>query len=73
MIESLWSVEDRATDLLLDRFYKELFAPPQQISVAEALRRAKLWLREYRDSSGHQRYADPVFWAAFVLLGNPGS
>jgi CHAT domain-containing protein len=38
---------------------------------AEALREAKLWLRDYVDESGKQPYKHPFFWSAFILIGDP--
>ncbi len=36
---------------------------------AEALREAKQWLRTYEDRPGHQPFAHPVYWLAFVPIG----
>jgi CHAT domain-containing protein len=62
---SLWRVDDRATDLLMRRFYAELAATPTPGSarVAEALRQAMLQAR--------QRHPHSYLWAPFTLLGSP--
>ncbi len=75
VLVSLWRVDDRATALLMTRFYEIWLgrAPDHDGAPgkAEALRRAKRWLRERRDSEGHQRFAHPYYWAPFILIGDP--
>jgi CHAT domain-containing protein len=81
LLLSLWPVEDQATSLLMQRFYGNLFGlmrPGQAdrgdrrpMSKREALQEAKKWLREYKDKAGHRPYAQPFFWASFVLVGDP--
>jgi tetratricopeptide (TPR) repeat protein len=65
VIVSLWSVDDAATTLLMQRFYTHWLgrdgAP--EVSKAEALRRAQ------RDLRADPRYSHPKFWAAFQLVG----
>jgi len=86
LLVSLWKVEDRATSLLMRRFYRNLAsadeAPgrgrargePGGLSgsrgKAGALRDAKMWLRDYTDESGRRPYAHPFYWSAFVLVGD---
>jgi len=73
VIVSLWPVDDRATALLLGRFYEHWLEPegaPGATKV-EALRIAKRWLREYRDEHGGRPYAHPFYWAPFLLFGDP--
>ncbi len=60
LLVSLWAVEDESTANLMSAFYKEL----QERPMAEALRQAQLSLIK----SG--KYADPAFWAPFVLVGD---
>ncbi|MFN8549355.1 MAG: CHAT domain-containing protein [Candidatus Eisenbacteria bacterium] len=74
-VASLWRVEDRATSLLMQRFYSSLAptaggAPPMRKD--EALRDAKLWLRDYVDEDGRTPYRHPAYWSSFVLVGDPG-
>jgi CHAT domain-containing protein len=56
-------VDDEATANLMIRFYKELKNP--QVSKAEALRSAQLWLMQQGG-----KYKSPYYWAPFVLVGN---
>ncbi len=62
VVMSLWSVDDRATAVLMENFYQGLLVaglPP-----AEALRQAQLAL--WRDP----RWSAPFYWAGFVLEGD---
>lgn len=61
-VASLWSVNDRATALLMIRFYQEL--SKGNVTKAEALRRAQQSILQQEELS------HPYFWSAFVLLGN---
>jgi CHAT domain-containing protein len=66
VLVSLWSVDDRATRLLMERFYAHwlgLDGVPPAGGKAEALRRAQDDVRQ----TAH--YAHPRFWAAFQLVG----
>ncbi|VEP14933.1 conserved hypothetical protein [Hyella patelloides LEGE 07179] len=58
---TLWAVRDRSTTKLMTEFYQHLGQPG--VTRAEALRRAQLSLIE-------GEYNHPVYWAAFVLVGN---
>jgi CHAT domain-containing protein len=59
-VTALWRVDDRSTAELMRVFYREL---ARGVAKAEALRRAKVVLRDSRTTS-------PQFWAAFVLTGD---
>jgi CHAT domain-containing protein len=61
VVASLWSVEDEATALLMERFYTHL---RDGMGKAEALRQAQLEVRE--------EHPNPYYWAGFVLSGDPG-
>jgi CHAT domain-containing protein len=60
-LATLWSVRDDSTVELMSEFYKQLKQPG--ITKAEALRQAQLALLR-------REYDHPVYWAAFVLVGN---
>lgn len=64
IVASLWAVNDRATSELMSVFYRELANPDASVTRSEALRRAQVALLT---NSG---YRAPLFWAAFVLVGN---
>ncbi|MEK7440490.1 MAG: CHAT domain-containing protein, partial [Chloroflexota bacterium] len=61
VISSLWSVDDQATGLLMERFYTHLRAGKGK---GEALRLAQQEVRA--------KYPSPYYWAAFVLSGDVG-
>jgi CHAT domain-containing protein/Flp pilus assembly protein TadD len=61
VLASLWSVEDRATSKLMEKFYRHLLG--ERLPPAEALRRAQL------DLAGNRRWSRPYFWAGFSLQG----
>lgn len=69
LLVSLWSVSDRATALLMRRFYENL--EESKLSRAAALRDAKQWLRSYRGEQGDHPYEHPYYWAGFILVGDP--
>ena len=81
LLSSLWDVDDTATSLLMQRFYEDLAGAyrderggltGQPMSKVRALHEARNWLRGYRDSQGRQPFANPVYWAAFTLVGDAG-
>ncbi|AKG22186.1 CHAT domain-containing protein [Calothrix sp. 336/3] len=59
VVMSLWSVDDQATNKLMQTFVKHL----ETHIPAEALRQAML--------EAKQQYADPSQWASFVIFGTP--
>ena len=70
LLLSLWQVDDRATALLMQRFY-EVWSEGD-VGKDEALQEAKGWLREYRGESGTRVYEHPFYWSSFVLIGAAG-
>ena len=60
VVVSQWNVSDRATVLLMDRFYAEL---RRGSGNAEALRTATLATR--------RQFPDRSAWAAFEVVGEP--
>ncbi len=79
VIVSLWSVNDRATSLLMQRFYHDWLGGvagggvigARRVTKAEALAEAKRWLRDYTDPDGRHPFAHPFYWSAFILMGDP--
>lgn len=61
VMASLWRVDDRATSLLMERFYTHLQEGSGKVA---ALRQDQLEVRE--------QYPNPYYWAAFVLSGAGG-
>ena len=61
-IVSLWSVADLSTAQLMTDFYNGLIETKEQ-NYAVALRNAKLKMMASKE------YADPFYWAPFVLIG----
>jgi CHAT domain-containing protein len=60
VISTLWNIDDAASAGLMNEFYRRFTAGE---SAAEALRHAQLAVKEH--------YADPKYWAAFTLTGDP--
>lgn len=61
VIASLWTVDDKATSLLMKTFYSHL---KRGRSKAAALQAAQIATR--------RKYPHPYYWAGFVLTGDPG-
>lgn len=81
LLVSLWDVEDKATSLLMQRFYENytgtyhddrLGRRGEPMPKAQALAEAKRWLCAYTDPTEWEPpYAHPYYWAGFVLIGDP--
>jgi CHAT domain-containing protein/Tfp pilus assembly protein PilF len=69
LLVSHWSVFSDATVQLTTRMFAQLAANPG-MGRAEALRQAMLSLLHDPD---HPRYAHPVFWAPFMVVGEGGT
>ena len=63
VLVSLWNVDDRATRLLMERFYSHWLDRAHPVSKSEALRLAQ------RDLQRMPAYSHPRYWAAFQLVG----
>lgn len=61
VIASLWPVDDAATSQLMKKFYKYLLV--DKLTPKNALRKAQTNL------SNSTEYANPYYWAAFVIYG----
>jgi CHAT domain-containing protein len=61
VVVSLWSVSDRATADLMERFYKRIFK--KELTPSAALRSAqvRMW--------GKKKWQAPYYWAGFVMQG----
>lgn len=67
VLASLWSVQDNATAALMESFYRYLLR--DKLAPEEALRLAKLYVKNFRRKNGHTPWRDPHYWAGFVLQG----
>ncbi len=65
LVMSLWTVEDSATNELMQRFYHHLLQGDTKI---QALRKAQCHFIKLNDAP----WSHPYFWAAFRLVGNTG-
>jgi CHAT domain-containing protein len=63
LVVSLWSVEDEATSIIMESFYRYL---SNGANKREALRRAKL---DYLAAAQGAK-KDPFYWAPFILMGD---
>ena len=62
ILMSLWKVDDEATCLLMNEFYKNWIV--EEMTKHEALEEAKKTVRSHKEKG----WDKPEFWAAFVLL-----
>jgi CHAT domain-containing protein len=61
VIMSLWVIDDFATQKLMTGFYREWLKNPAAGNKQQAFRMAQLKLKE--------KYKDPYYWGAFVMIG----
>jgi CHAT domain-containing protein len=61
ILMSLWKVDDKATAILMEKFYEYL---SKGMDITKALLTAQQYLRALYGGL----YDDPYYWAAFVLL-----
>ena len=63
VVVSLWDVNDKYTSYFMKEFYKQLASGK---SKSEALKEAKIYfIKNYS--------ANPYYWSAFILSGNPSA
>jgi CHAT domain-containing protein len=60
VVATMWNVDDDATSILMENFYKNLKTMP----LTDALRKAQV------DLSKNPKFSSPYYWAPFVLIGN---
>ena len=65
VVASLWKVPDQQTRELMAEFYQRILRGEPR---AEALRQGQRTLRTKEGG----KYADPYYWGAFILQGDPG-
>ena len=65
IIMSLWKIDDLATQMIMNEFYKNYFSG---IDRHESLRIAQRKLREKKDNDGILIFKDPYYWAGFIIL-----
>lgn len=61
VVSSLWSIDDRATAELMQKFYRKMLI--EKMRPATALRMAQI------EMSKLKQYQSPFYWAAFTLQG----
>jgi CHAT domain-containing protein/tetratricopeptide (TPR) repeat protein len=59
VIATLWKVDDKATGILVEKFYENL----KTMDKVTALQKAQEYVR------GQKEYSDPYYWAPFQLVG----
>ena len=68
LLMSLWDVDDRATQLLMEEFYKNWLGVDDDNTKGMSKRDAFLKAQNYLRSAENGKYKDPKYWAAFVML-----
>lgn len=59
VIATLWKVDDKATSILVEKFYENM----KTMDKVAALQKAQLYLKQQKE------YEDPNYWAPFQLVG----
>ena len=57
----MWNLPDESTSFLVQRFYAHLLQDPNRPTAGEALHLAMV--------ETSKRWNDPIFWAAFQVVG----
>jgi CHAT domain-containing protein/lipopolysaccharide biosynthesis regulator YciM len=60
-IASLWSVSDGGTQILMEKFYQQLFSGKSTIQSLSATQAEML---------KNPKYKHPFYWASFIVIGN---
>jgi CHAT domain-containing protein len=61
VVVSLWSVNDRATSELMQKFYRGMLRDGQRPAAALRAAQVELWRQKHWQS--------PYYWSAFTLQG----
>jgi len=61
-LASLWHINDAATSILIEEFYRQIMEP--SVSRAVALQKAQLKILQ------DPRYSHPAYWSPFLLINN---
>jgi CHAT domain-containing protein len=70
VISTLWDVADESTGELMADFYRRWAEGGGKVEKVEALRQAQLDLLLGTGRKGGSQFANPYYWAPFVLMGN---
>ena len=68
LLMSLWKVDDRATQMLMTKFYEHFLSGKTKL---ESLTLAQKYLRDYEEEADGEKikpFEAPKYWAAFILL-----
>ena len=63
LLMSLWPVHDKATELLMIEFYRNMLNGDTKIN---ALNKAKKYIKNYSDEE--YDFSDPEYWAGWIIL-----
>lgn len=64
ILMSLWSVDDDATEQLMQKFYSYLLDPKNPLTEIDALKKAQ------EDIRSQPQWQSPIYWAGWVIAGD---
>jgi CHAT domain-containing protein/tetratricopeptide (TPR) repeat protein len=73
LVLTLWTVEDRSTSSLMQRFYQGLSQGQRKGSALRQAQLAFIHTDQSASISEDGAYAHPYFWAPFFLVGDAGA
>ena len=65
ILMSLWKVNDIATSLFMEHFYKSYMNGALK---QDALKDAREFVKDYKDSEGNKPFESPYYWASWIFL-----